>query len=148
MFAVVRIPSCHLHTHFPDSHTHFSNAMFAPDPLLNHSHHQACLCPQVSEGRYLPGKPGTEGLGNKGRKWLIPSRRGIQTQLQRRDSHGGWMGWRLSKVKIRGHGGYAHCVFGISGDSRKLEYWDGDMGKMPRLEIELGASFQEPWMLS
>ena len=48
------------------------------------------------------------------------------------------------RVKIRGQGGRAHRALGISSNSRKLECRDGDTEKMPRVEIEFGASFHEP----
>ena len=57
--------------------------------------------------------------------------------------------WRMGRVqthrvKIRGQGGRAHRALGISSNSRKLECRDGDTEKMPRVEIEFGASFHEP----
>lgn len=143
MFAVVSSPQLSSAHSFPTS------TLISQTPCLHqtlswvHSHHQACLCPQVSEGD-IPRETRNRGAGEQREKVTHP--------IQKRDSDTAaekGQPWRMDRGgdlqgKIRGHGGLCSlCIWDQRGfQEAGVSGWGH--GKDARLEIEFGASFQEP----
>lgn len=144
MFAVVSSPQLSSAHSFPDSPHSFLKRHVCTRPslgftaIIRPAYVLRCLKADTSQGNQEQRGWGTKGESDSSHPEEDSDTAAEKGQPWRMD------GVETCKVKIRGHGGHAHCVFGNSRDSRKLEYRDGDMGKMPRLEIEFGASFQEP----